>query len=252
MPRWTAGVDGCRAGWIAALRDLDRPGEVRVRVVPRLVDVVDAPESPLVVAVDVPIGLPDRIVGAGRGPEALVRPRLGPLRRSVFSIPSRAAVYAETGPWGSQGERIAAFKRACAVARGTSEPPSAFSIQAFGILPKIREADALLRARPALQARLFEVHPELAFRTLNGEPLGDPKKTPEGLRVRRSLLAARGIPREACEMRPPRGADPDDLLDALADLVVAGRILEGAGRPLPDPPGRDGHGIPVAIWTFRP
>jgi predicted RNase H-like nuclease len=55
---WVAGVDGCRAGWVVAFA---RPqgGEVRVRIVPRFTEVIAAPEAPVVIAVDIPIGLPE-------------------------------------------------------------------------------------------------------------------------------------------------------------------------------------------------
>ena len=63
---------------------------------------------------------------------------------------------------------------------------------------------------------------------------------------------AAGIAADAANSRPPRGAAADDLLDALAALVVARHIAAGRGRPFPDPPGRDSHGLPIAIWTYRP
>jgi predicted RNase H-like nuclease len=55
---WVAGVDGCRAGWVVAFA---RPqgGEVRVRIVSRFTEVIAAPEAPVVIAVDIPIGLPE-------------------------------------------------------------------------------------------------------------------------------------------------------------------------------------------------
>src|SRR5437868_8828137 len=63
--RWLAGLDGCRAGWVAAFV---RPAgeEVRVRVVPCFADAAHAPEAPDTIAVDVPIGLPERIDPGGR------------------------------------------------------------------------------------------------------------------------------------------------------------------------------------------
>lgn len=252
MGRWIAGVDGCREGWVAAFRDLDEPGAVRVRVARRFAEVVDAPERPLAVAADVPIGLPERIAGPGRGPEQAVRPQLGPLKSAVFSIPSRAAVHAEPGPYPDEGARLAAFRRACAVARATSDPPRAFSIQAFGILPKVREVDALLLARPELRGRVFEAHPELAFRMLSGSPLATTKRSPEGEAARRRILRGAGIPEAALALAPPRGAKPDDLLDALALLPVAADLLAGRAVPFPDPPATDGRGLRVAIWTCAP
>src|SRR5438094_1896932 len=106
--RWLAGVDGCRAGWVAALVRAEGE-EVRVRVVPRFADVADAPEAPDVIAVDVPIGLPDRLGIGGRGPEAAVRPLLGARQSSVFSVPSRPAIHAED------------FAEACRIGLQTSE-----------------------------------------------------------------------------------------------------------------------------------
>ena len=41
----------------------------------------------------------------------------------------------------------------------------------------------------------------------------------------------------------------DDLLDALALMLIADRILDGKARPFPDPPGRDDFGLPIAIWA---
>ncbi|HZH50762.1 MAG TPA: DUF429 domain-containing protein [Microvirga sp.] len=242
---WIAGVDGCRAGWMAALMRLDDPTSVSFRVTPTLAAILDGPEAPGIVAVDMPIGLPDRTEGSGRAPERLVRPLLGGRQSSVFAIPSRSAVYAED------------YGAACAAALATSEPPREVSRQGFNIFPGIREIDSLLRARPGLIPRVFEVHPEVAFWSLNGEgALPEPKKVKNrpygpGLALRRSLLAGAGLPRIATDAAPPQGADADDLIDALAGLTVALDLARGGGRSFPDPPGRDAHGLPVAIWTLR-
>ena len=109
--------------------------------------------------------------------------------------------------------------------------------------------------RSAMCKRVFEIHPELAFRTMKGEPLTYPKKikgvvNPPGMAERRALLQEACLPLEAVSARPPRGAAADDLLDTLAALVVARHIAAGRGKPFPDPQGRDSHGLPIAIWTF--
>lgn len=242
---WIAGVDGCRAGWVAALADTGSDAPPRLRVVSRLAELLAGPDAVSLVAVDMPIGLPERVNGSGRGPEQLVRPLLGERQSSVFSIPARAAVEAED------------YWEACRLAVALSEPPRKVSKQGFHLFPKIREIDLLLRASPALRGRVFEVHPELAFRTMRGAPLAMPKKikgivNPAGLAERRALLIAAGLPEEVVHAPPPRGAAADDALDALAALVVARHIAAGRGKPFPDPPGRDSHGLPIAIWTFRP
>lgn len=243
---WVAGVDGCRAGWIAVLMPTDDPEASRIMTVPRFEAVADAPEQPAVIAVDMPIGLPERTEGSGRRPEQLIRPLLGERQSSVFAIPSRRAVEAID------------YADACMIAAATSDPPRKVSRQGFGIFPKIREIDALLRARPDLVPRVYEAHPELAFWTLNGrKALDQPKKvkgTPyaPGMALRRDLLRRSALlPGALIEAPPPRGAAQDDLLDALAGLTVALDLARGGGQSFPDPPGRDAHGLPVAIWTLR-
>ncbi|HYS47739.1 MAG TPA: DUF429 domain-containing protein [Xanthobacteraceae bacterium] len=239
---WLAGVDGCPTGWVVALV---RPAgaEVRVRIVPRFADIARAEEAPAAVAIDVPIGLPQRIGPGGRGPEQAVRPLLGARQSSVFSVPSRAAVYAPD------------FRAACRIAFATADPPRQVSKQLFMLAPKIREVDHALRADRALAARVFETHPELAFWRLNGErALTKPKKVKgmpygPGLALRRRLLIGAGFPPAVVEAPPPKGAGPDDLLDALACAAIARRIHAGQARPFPDAPQRDHYALSMAIWV---
>ncbi|MEE8628560.1 MULTISPECIES: DUF429 domain-containing protein [Methylobacterium] len=237
MP-WVAGVDGCPGGWVAVFgpsdgHDLEK---IRARVLPSLEAICDAPEAPAIVAVDIPIGLPDRVGPGGRTAEVLVRALLGPRRASVFPTSARSVVYAPD------------YTAAIALSRRPETQPFAPSPPAQAIFPRIREADGLLRARTELQARVYEVHPELAFQGLNGgTPLPEPKRKPAGAALRRDLLARAGLP---ADLPVPKGAKPDDLLDALAALAVARAIAKGRGVPYPDPPERDAHGLTAAIWTL--
>src|SRR5262249_62320310 len=83
---WFAGVDGCRAGWLLALaRSGD--GEVRLRVVPRFAEVIAAPEALAVIAVDIPIGLPEQAGHGGRTGREMVGPVFRGRRRSRVSGP---------------------------------------------------------------------------------------------------------------------------------------------------------------------
>jgi len=239
---WLAGIDGCPSGWIVAFLRADL-SELRVRLVARFIDVTAALEAPAVIAIDIPIGLPERTGYGGRAAENAVRPLLGARQSSVFSVPSRAAIAARD------------YRDACRIALATSEPPRKVSKQLFMLAPKIREVDAALRADAALSQRVFEVHPELAFWRLNGEQaLSEPKKVKSrpyelGLALRRQLLIKAGLPAAAVEASPPKGAGPDDLIDALACVVIAWRIFNGVAQPFPDPPERDAFGLRMTIWA---
>ncbi|MFE1602666.1 DUF429 domain-containing protein [Methylobacterium sp. ID0610] len=241
MTAWIAGVDGCPGGWIAAFQPLDGPQDCVVRVLPDLAAICEAPEAPAIVAIDIPIGLPERVGAGGRLAEQVVRPLLGPRRASVFPTSARAVVEAPD------------YTAAIALARRGSLQPFAPSPPAHAIFPRIRAVDAWLRALPDRRGRVYEVHPELAFASLNGgAALAHPKRDPAGADARRALLRRAGLPEPVIAGPPPRGARSDDLLDALACLAVARGIARGRGVSYPDPPERDAHGLPAAIWTLLP
>ncbi|MEO9773325.1 DUF429 domain-containing protein [Roseibium sp.] len=236
-----AGVDGCKAGWIAVLRNLNDPADLTLHLFPDVAGLLAFEPQIDIIAVDMPIGLPERIGPDGRGPEKAARKHLGMRQSSVFAVPSRAAVHEED------------YLQACATALKTSEPPKKVSKQCFYLFPKIREIDALMT--PELEARVFEVHPELAFWRLNGErEMSLPKKiksraNPEGLNQRRDLLVAKGLSKTFLDQPPPRGCGRDDLLDAAANSLIAERIFRGQAEAFPNGYQRDERGLRMAIWV---
>ena len=171
---WLAGVDGCPGGWIVAFARAD--GEIEPpRVVTRFADIAFSSKRPAIIAIDVPIGLPRQSPAKGRQAESVVRPLLGARKSSVFRIPSRSAVYASVAA--APADARERFFHACRIARETSDDGKAFAKQGFYILDKVVEVDTLLRGDAALARRVFETHPELAFRRMNGDrPLDQPKK----------------------------------------------------------------------------
>ena len=239
--RWLAGVDGCKAGWVAVIRKIGAPESSEVRLFETFSALLAAEPFLSIIAIDMPIGLPDRIGPNGRGPEKAVRKLLGDRQSSVFSVPSRSAVY-ETD-----------YRNACDTALNTSEPPRKVSKQCFYLFPKMREIDALMT--PDLEKRVYEVHPEVAFWRLNGErEMSLPKKVksrpnPDGLDQRRDLLVSHGLPRAFLDQPPPKGCGLDDLLDAAANSLIAGRILLGKAEPFPSDFQRDERGLRMAIWA---
>lgn len=198
-----AGVDGCRGGWAVASVGLG--GALSVVVAPTFADVLGLGFD--VVGVDMPIGL-DGV----RACDVAARRELGPRRSSVFPAPWRDALGAST--WAEAAQ-----------VRGLSR-------QAFGLFPKVREVDALMT--PALQGRVFEVHPEFSFCVMSGAPMAFPKRTADGRAERLAALAGAFGPGAAPPVRPVRGAAGDDVLDACAVLWSAQRAARGEARRLGD------------------
>lgn len=245
-----AGVDGCKGGWVAVI--IESGGRMTTERIERIADLIDRQSAPEIIAIDMPIGLPERIGPGGRAPERLVRSKLGGRQSSVFAIPSRATVYASVDPNIPEDER---YRHACSVARANSQPPKAISRQAFHIFPKIIELDRLLRERPDLRDRLHECHPEVSFWAMNDEaPLDRPKKAKNaphapGLALRRQLLLAQGFDEAVLSAAHARAlkVGEDDLIDACAAAWTARRIAQGRVIGFPPVAERDATGLRIQI-----
>jgi predicted RNase H-like nuclease len=243
------GVDGCKRGWVAVAGVTPE-----LRVYRTFHDILaDWPDAHI--AVDMPIGLPERISGGGRSPEKLVRPMLGLRQSSVFAMPARAVVEMGGRMTGRTQDDYPLHQQASARAKTLSDPPKGVSIQGFYLFPKILEIDALLRADQTLRDRVKESHPEVAFTVLNGgQAMRLPKKikgrvNAPGMEERRVLLARFGMTAPFLNAPPPPGVGADDVLDAAVCWLVAGRLARGEAVRFPDPPECDAHGLEIAIWA---
>jgi predicted RNase H-like nuclease len=212
------GVDGCPAGWLAASLDL-ATGQVRGEVFEDAALLLRDPRV-VVTAIDIPIGLPSR--DRPRIVDGEARRLLKQRASSVFPSPHRAVLGAKTYPAACEASQAECGKR--------------MSQQAYGILPKIEAVDTVLREAPELQARVFEVHPELCFYFWAGErPMRHPKRSSFGFAERLDLVRT-VFGRAAEEIReklPPAAVHDDDILDALAALWTARRIHSGSAVKLP-------------------
>lgn len=240
---WVAGVDGCRAGWIAALLNL-KSGAWCFHFASSLAAIADAPQHPKIIAVDMPMGFLEQAEPGGRACERAARKLLKGKTSSVFAVPVRAVLAAPS------------YGHALAANRASSDHRLGLSKQAWHLVPKMRELDGLLASHPPLRRRVFEAHPELAFARLNGgAPILASKKAEEGRRARLTLLAAAGFRRAEAHWAEHRGAQrlrrtdvaDDDAYDALAVCLTARRIAERAAIVLPSKPGRDSRGIEMAV-----
>lgn len=225
-----AGVDGCKAGWYVAVWDIE-DRHVQGHVCPTFPEVLRATHDCNVVAVDVPIGLPDR------GPrlcDVEARRLLKGKASSVFPAPLRAMFRAKTRA------------EASAIRQGIDG--KGVGAQAFAIVKKVREMDEAMS--PELQRRVVEIHPELCFWGLTGAPILESKRADEGFTRRRVALRAvlpdfEGL---LLELKPSQVAN-DDVLDALVAAWTARRVLEGAvGRIPSDDPPVDAHGLRMEMW----
>lgn len=235
VPR-LAGVDGCRAGWIVVVARLNARDaqEHQVQICARFDDVLSLQPVPAVIAVDMPIGLLEAAQPGGRACDRLARRLLGRRASSVFTPPPRPLLDATR----------------YAQVRGHG-----LSIQAFNILPKIREVDRVMT--PALQHRIYEAHPELAFRTLAGHPMQNRKKTLAGREERVRVLeqiqhplfqGIRPAVTQALRGYPRTQVAPDDILDAYVLVGTALRIWQTQGQRVPCIPACDQKGLRMEIW----
>ncbi len=227
--RSVLGVDACSSGWVGVL--LGPRGRPTVHVAPTisaLVDLVRETAAPAVVAIDIPIGLPDH---GGRRADAEARRELVGKASSVFSTLTRAAYEAGT------------YEQARAANLVATSGGSSASAQAYALGAKILEVDKWIRSGPG--AEVIEVHPELSFARMSGSPLLSRKKDPEGALERRHALVSQGL------TAPPwfrgSGFAEDDLLDACAAVWSAARHDRGTSESFPAEPETFSDGIAAAI-----
>jgi predicted RNase H-like nuclease len=230
-------VDRQAGAWVGALLPAVGVGAVGLVSAPDLATLVDRAASQAsvrLVAVDIPVGLPDTGV---RQADVLVRRRLGARGSSVFPTPVRDALAADTY----------AEAREVSIARTGGRSLAA---QSYALRAAILDVDGYLRGEGAAAAGrppVVEVHPELCFAVMAGAPLATRKKTPEGVADRVGLLTAQGI-------RLPAGVDlgragVDDVLDAAAAAWSGARVLAGRAERIPAEPERFSDGLDAAMWV---
>ena len=241
-----AGIDGCRGGWVAVLWDGNAASIHSSATLSDLCRILDdrartslISEGPdrgddsviPVIGIDMPIGLPDR--GARRA-DRLAQKALGARAASIFVTPTRNASSLATQQQVS--------------ARNKELDGPGVSIQAFNILPKVREVDDFIRSG-LVTSTVVEVHPEVSFQLLNGAPLEHSKRTTAGVHERQQLLAQAGLVVDPSREIRPRLVGIDDVLDAAVVAWSARRVDEGLAVSMPDPPEVFSDGLPAAIWS---
>lgn len=231
----TLGLDGCRAGWIAISLDDENAGYWLVESDEELKEFFEDFDR---IFIDVPIGLhKDEYI---RKCDAELRDVLGSdYRASVFNPPIRPALHAPTYAEASMTSYEATGKK--------------ISIQTWNITPNIRIVDQFLQNNDEMRGKVFESHPELLFRILNGDnSIVQKKATKKGLRHRLKLLKdnskyADDFFRDIKEDFRRNQVDEDDIIDSMSLAMFALRSLEDEIKTLPEDPPADETGLTMAI-----
>jgi predicted RNase H-like nuclease len=222
-----AGIDGCRSGWLV-VEACSNLHSANFRIASNWNAIASDSE---IIAVDMPIGLSSNGV---RQCEVEARKIISPHGSRVFKTVPRGALEFPQKDWriANQWSKDNGF--------------GGISKQIWAIRPKIIEIDCAIT--PALQSRVYEAHPELAFARVNGAPV-ESKHTAQGLAVRKHLLERAGFRDLDAWLQRLRGtgAKADDLYDACILLLTARNLLQKTAKFVPEIPETDSQGLRMAI-----
>lgn len=223
-----AGVDGCKGGWVCFTVDLNS-SKTAICFFQTFSELLRQSPRPKVIAVDIPIGLPD--FGPRECDKAARRLLRKPRSNSVFRAPIRPLL------------RARSYEKASALSRRIQR--KGLSKQTYAIIGKVREVDRVMT--PMKQRWIREVHPEVCFWALSdSSAMKHRKSRKDGQNERRALLLKQ-YPEVDRHLQEIRGrCKPDDLLDAAAAAWTAERIACGKHETV-CPPERDRKGLQMEI-----
>ena len=221
------GTDGCKGGWITCILD---HGELRTERYDSISMLVEQYPEFDAFLIDMAIGLQSR--ADQLRPDDLARKELGPKASSVFPIPCRQAVYADTEA-DQKKENIQVLGKSLAK-------------QSIAIIPKIRELDEFLNSHPQYKNRILESHPELDFARLSGSVVTLRKKEYTGF-IKREAILKKYLPEESFsgmwERAKELKCNPDDLLDAACLALTAALAARDLCETIPEEPEQDDAGL---------
>lgn len=160
------------------------------------------------------------------------------------------------------GNRVSSlFQTPCRSSLTQTDPETLASLgltkQTQHILPKVKELNDWMT--PEKQRYIKETNPELLFVTL-AESLPKntrlmSKKKDQGIHQRIQLLQTlplfQNLPLEEI-IRTEKSHHPilkvPDMIDSLACLAIAGKMVEGSAQSIPETPQQDDQGFYPSIW----
>lgn len=223
-----AGVEPVTGGWLVV------PGNLQginlapqpAQLMPSLADVLDYRPSFTIVALHAPVGVLEK-PGEMRTCDSEARSRLGRRGGSVIPAPSRALLDA----------------RSYDEAREIDPGLDIVRWRSFA-----KSAEAIREVQSWRQRTVYEVHPELAFTTMNeGAPVPYPRRSQLGREARKRLLEAKLPGAFGVLQQRPSGVREEKLIDALADLWTARRIMARAIVRSVEEPVWDEEGVRMDI-----
>lgn len=205
----TAGIDGCKSGWLMVKHSEEG---YTFGVYSNIQDLVIEHPDIQRILIDIPIGLSG--MSFKRTIDAQLKKELGVRHSTVFMSPCREAVYAND---------YASAKAINKCIEGKS-----ISIQAFHISSKIKEVDTFITSgRHSVQ--IIESHPEFCFKYLNNKNiLLSNKKSIEGEKERLNILSKYDaelvdVYQKIRQATARKAVANDDIIDALC-LTLANQL----------------------------
>ena len=230
----TAGIDGCKAGWLLISFD---EGNARYEVLRNEKALQEAFENFDRIFINIPIGLEDE--SFERECDMLLRKKMGPdYAEDVIDPPIRPALMAPS------------YVEANMTSFDFTERN--LSLPAWNITPKIKMVDELLRANKDLSDKVLESHPELLFQKLNGGMIYQKKNLKKGIKHRLELVKdkesiAEDFFREIKEDFRRNEVEEHDIVDALVMAHFAKSSIEKDLQTLPSKVEPDSEGMKRAI-----
>ena len=228
-------MDACKGGWIFAVLQKQ---ELRLIFSKELSSKSDLLDAAQLVLIDMPIGILGSGEAVSRKCDLEVRSLLQHRKSSVFAPPIRETLDKSTYQEALQVQRAAIGK--------------GFSIQAWNLVPRIRELEYLLVGANNLQSKIWESHPELCFQQLFGpSAIEYSKHTEQGRDYRRQKIESLNWAQSLNLAKEPlfqKSRTQADVLDA-AVLAVSAYLsnFEEAALLLPSEEIEDSCGLRMQI-----
>lgn len=225
------GIDGCKGGWIIAVYET---GKLCVEKYVSVEDIFEKYPKFENAFIDMVIGLPSS--AADIRPDEDAKKILKGRKSTIFSVPSRQALYEETEK-NQKEANIAALGKS-------------LSSQTLCIIPKMRELDQFLDKHKNYANVIQESHPEVCFARLNGTVVMTKKKEYEGL-VQRVAILKKYLSELTVEYVKEKArtlkCKADDIVDAIVLVVTANLNSQGLCETIPENVMEDAKGLKMQM-----